>query len=282
MAGLQLISDSTCDLSKTLLEQYNIDTIPLYVTFGDAYYRDGVDMTPDDLYRKVVEVGDVPKTAAAGPADFESVFKKHLDEGKQVLYLGIGSKFSASLQNAMVAKQNLGSDDIFLVDSENLSSGSGLLLLKAAKWRDEGYGPKDIRSWLRELIPKVRTQFVIDTLEYLHKGGRIKAISRFVGTRLKLKPIIKVVDGEMTVGKKPRGNMRIAIKRMLEDVFKDVEAIDPEFVMITHSHADDSVKYIKQELSAKLDVQHLLETHAGCVISTHCGPGTVGVLYIEK
>jgi len=282
MGDIQLVTDSTCDLSEDLLEAHDIEVIPLFVNFESESYRDGVDIATQEMYQKVDEVGDVPKTSAASPASFEEVFEKHLEKGRKIIYTGIGSGFSATLQNANIAKQKLESDDIYLIDSQNLSSGSGLLLLKAAKYRAEGDDTATIARKMRDLVPRVRTQFVIDTFEYLHKGGRIKAISRFVGTSLRLKPIIKVVDNAMTVGKKGRGNIRQGIKLMLRDVLKDKGNVDEDFFMITHSMAGKQVPYIREEVEKAFDVGNIYETQAGCVISSHCGPGTIGVLYIVK
>ncbi len=235
MANIKLITDSTCDLSKTLIEKHDIAVIPLFVNFDEASYKDGIELSTDQMYEKVNEYNQVPKTAAASPGMFEEVFSNYLSEGYEIIYLGIGRKFSATFQNATIAKNMLDDGDkIHIVDSQNLSSGSGLLLLKAAKMRSEGKSASEIVETLEGLREKVKTQFIIDTLEYLHKGGRLKAISAFVGSVLKLHPIIKVIDGEMAIGKKPRGKMRNGIRFMIRDVIKDKDSIDSDFMMITH------------------------------------------------
>ncbi len=282
MRKVQLVTDSTCDLSADLIKKHDIDVVPLNVNFDEESYRDNVDLTTEKMYEIVKKKGKVPKTSAASPALFEEVFRKHLDEGKAIVFTGIGSHFSATLQNATIAKNAIGSEDIHLVDSENLSSGTGLLLLKATKYRDQGLEAKEIAEKVSGLTPKVRTQFVIDTLEYLHKGGRLKAISRFVGSMLRIKPIIKVVDGEMTIGKKARGNIRVGIKLMLKDALKDRDRMDKDFLMITHSLAAESADYIRSRIEEELDVETIYETQAGCVISSHCGKGTIGILYLVE
>jgi len=282
MANIKLITDSTCDLSKTLIEKHDIAVIPLFVNFDEASYKDGIELSTDQMYEKVNEYNQVPKTAAASPGMFEEVFSNYLSEGYEIIYLGIGRKFSATFQNATIAKNMLDDGDkIHIVDSQNLSSGSGLLLLKAAKMRSEGKSASEIVETLEGLREKVKTQFIIDTLEYLHKGGRLKAISAFVGSVLKLHPIIKVIDGEMAIGKKPRGKMRNGIRFMIRDVIKDKDSIDSDFMMITHSQASDHVGFIKEELK-DIKVNNIYETEAGCVISSHCGSGTIGVLYLTK
>ena len=282
MSKIKFISDSTCDLSKELLQLHEIDLIPLYVNFKDESYFDGVNLTTEQMYRHIEQVGMLPKTAAASPGSFYEIFDQYLLDGYEIIYTGIGSKFSATFQSAYTAKQMLHTNKIFLIDSQNLSSGSGLLVLKAASMRSQGLSAEIIAQKLNELVPKVRSQFVIDTLEYLYKGGRLNALSTIMGTMLKIKPIIKVRDGEMAVGKKGRGSIKIGIDLMLSEIFASKAEIDEEFCMITHSMADASVDYIRNQLTAELNFQNLLETKAGCVISSHCGKGTIGVLYLLK
>ena len=280
MSKIQIVTDSTCDLSEALIKDHAIEVVPLFVNFGESSYKDGIDLNTEAMYEKVSELNMIPKTSAASPGMFQTVFEKYLAEGYEIIYTGIGQKFSATLQNATIAKNTIDSDKIHLVDSQNLSSGSGLLVLKAAKMRDEGMRAKHIVSELEKLRTRVQTRFIINTLEYLHKGGRLKAISAFVGSMLKMHPIIRVVDGEMTIGKKPRGKMRNGIKIMLNDVFKDAGNIDTDLVMITHSQAHEHAAYIRDQL-ASLSIDNVYETEAGCVISSHCGAGTIGVLYIK-
>ncbi len=282
MNKIKLISDSTCDLSADLLEKYDIPIVPLYVNFYDETYRDLVDLQTEKMYELVDKHKTLPKTAAASPGDFFEVFKKYLDLGYQIIYIGIGSKFSATFQSANVAKQMLQSDDIHLVDSMNLSSGTGLLLLKAAKFIKEGMSIYQIIKELEILVPKVRSQFVIDTLEYLYKGGRVSALSALMGGMLKIKPIIKVRDGSMVVGKKARGSITKGIDFMIEEFLDNLDIIDNEFLMITHSLASDSCEYIKSQLIEKTQILNIYESNAGCVISSHCGKGTIGILYIMQ
>lgn len=282
MKKVKIISDSTCDLSKELIKDCDIEIVPLYVNFEEESYLDGVDLNVEQMYDLVSKKKMLPKTAAPAPGAFVEVFQKYLDLGCEILYLGIGSKFSATYSSANVAKQTLESDDIYLVDSLNLSSGTGLLLMKACKMVKEGLSAKEIQHKLEEIVPKVRSQFVIDTLEYLYKGGRLNALSALVGGMLRVKPIIKVRDGVMVVGKKGRGTIKNGINLMLNEVFQEKENIDNEFMMITHSLADEASSYIKEQIKDEIEVKNLYDTKAGCVISSHCGKGTIGVLYILK
>ncbi|MDD3112826.1 MAG: DegV family protein [Candidatus Izemoplasmatales bacterium] len=283
MHKIKLITDTTSDLSPDLIEAHQITMVPLYVNFKEETYRDLFELNPKNMYDLVQKKGFLPKTAAASPGDFYNVFKEYLAEGYEIIYTGIGGNFSASLTSANTAKKMLDSTKIHLVDSQNLSSGSGLLVLKAAKFRSEGDSAEMIVKKLEAIRSRVRSQFVIDTLEYLYKGGRLNALSAFMGTMLRIKPIIKVHNGLMAVGKKPRGNIRIGIDLMIRELLELEDRVDEDFLMITHSLADEQAVYIKQELAKhNLKIKHIYETAAGCVISSHCGKGTIGILYIEK
>jgi len=282
MEKIKLISDSTCDLSEKLLKKHDIDIVPLYVNFNEESYRDLVDLNTEKMYELVDKHKILPKTSATSPGDFYSVFKKYLDQGYKIIYFGIGSKFSGTLSSAYTAKGMLETEDIYLIDSQNLSSGTGLLLLKAAKFIASGMAAEEVVAAVENLVPKVRSQFVIDTLDYLYKGGRVSAMSALMGGMLKIHPIIKVRDGAMLVGKKARGSILKGIDFMIEEFLGLIDQIDDEFVMITHSLAHDSCKYIQKELEGKAKIQNLFETDAGCVISSHCGKGTIGILYIMK
>lgn len=282
MRKIKLITDSTCDLSKELIDKLNLEVIPLYVNFLDKEYLDGIDIDTEKLYQKVEELNMLPKTSAASPGDFVTVFEKYLNQGYEVIYIGIGSKFSGTFNSANVARNILGSEHIYLIDSMNLSSGIGLLLLKTHTMIEAGKEINEIVKEMEDIVPKVRSQFVIDTLDYLYKGGRLNALSAIAGKVLHIHPIIKVKDGAMLVGKKVRGTMKKAIMAMVDEAKEIKDNIDPEFMMITHSMAYDTYPMVKQEIDAHFEIKDVYETSAGCVISTHCGKGTIGILYIEK
>ena len=282
MNKIKLVSDSTCDLSQELIKKYDIEIVPLYVNFKNQSFLDGVDLDVPKMYDMVKDTNELPKTAAPSPAAFEYIFKKYLELNYDIIYMGIGSKFSATLNSAKVAKDMLGSDRIYLIDSLNLSSGTGLLLLKAGQMINDGFSAEKIKSEIEIIVPKVRSQFVIRTLDYLYKGGRLNALSAFVGTMFRFKPIIKVRDGVMGVGKKGRGKIENAINLMVGDMLSEADQIDPDFMMITHSLADEEVAYIHNKIAGKVNINQIYETQAGCVISSHCGKGTIGVLYILK
>lgn len=275
MRKINLITDSTSDLSPELLKKHNITVWPLYVNFGENSYRDMIDIDTDTLYQKVEEYGMLPKTAALSPGQFYEKFEK-FNPDEDYIYIGIGSKFSVNYNNALSAASEF--DNVYVVDSQNLSSGIGLQLLKMAKLRDQGLTVQEIIEEMNKITPNVSTRFAINTLEYLHKGGRCSGTARFFGTALSIKPIIKVVDGAMIVSKKPIGFKR-ALNTMLQEVDANIDNIDRDAIMVTHSKADDDAKYLISELK-KRGFENIHETKASCVISTHCGPRTIGILFI--
>ena len=209
------------------------------------------------------------------------MFKSYLDEGYEVFYTGIGSKLSSTYANAVLAKEDLDTDKVQVSDSGNLSSGVGLLVLKAAKLAKEGKNAKEIKAEIDALVPNVRSKFVVESLEYLHKGGRCSGVARFIGTLARLKPVIAVTDGKLDVLAKTIGK-RKGLKVMLDDIIANKDNIHKDCVMVTHTYADEDAAYIKETLNTEISDAVVEETTAGCVISSHCGKGTIGILYILK
>lgn len=283
MRKVKILTDSTSDLSKQMLIDYNIESIPLYVRFDDEIYKDGINLSTEELYQKVQEKNALPKTSAVSPGDFITFFETYLDKGYDIIYIGIGSKLSATIRSAYLAKDEINQPDrIHIIDSMNLSSGIALLVLKAKDLRDKGLSALHIKEEIERLVPYVRSQFAISTLDYLHKGGRASGLAKLVGTMLSIKPIIKVVNGSLEVYKKPLGKMSRALDIMLEDFNKEQENIDLDYVFITHTLANRQAVYMLDYLKRRFNIKHLIEGSAGCVISSHCGAGTIGILYIVK
>lgn len=282
MNKVAIITDSTCDLSKEIIESRNIKVLPLYVRFGEDTYRDGIDITTDRLYELVEQKNEIPKTSAVSPGDFIEAFEPLIKDGYDIIYTGIGSSLSGTFQSAHIASIEFPENRIYLVDSKNLSTGIGLLVLKACDLRDQGLSASDIKDRLLEIVPKVRSQFAVKTLDYLHKGGRASGTAKLLGTMLRIKPIIQVRDGKMDVYTKTMGKMSRALDVMLTDYINLGEQIDLDYVMITHSQAGKHVDYMSEIVNQKLKPNKLFVTEAGCVISSHCGPGTIGILYIVK
>lgn len=281
MKKVKIVVDSTSDLMPEFLKEHDVDVLPLYVTFNQEAYKDGIDINVPELYRKVTETTKLPKTAAVSLMEFSEAFKQYVDEGYEVLVITISSKLSSCFQNAIAASLDY-PDKVFVHDSYNLSTGIGLQVLKAIKMRDQGMGASEILEGLKKLVMSVRAQFAIESLDYLYKGGRCSSLVYIFGKGFKIKPIIRVVDGGMGVFKKPRGKMKNALDGLLQIFKEDLPNIDLDTVMITHSMAEESKNYLYEELSKIIDPKHIMITEAGCVISSHCGEGTIGILYILK
>jgi len=285
MKKIILMADSAMDLPQEIIDEEKIEIVPFVITIGGKEYRDGVNITTAELYKLVEQHKEMPKTSAITPFEWEKVFKKHLDNGDDVLLLTIGKEISSTYQYAYLASQSFPKERIEVIDSQALSGSIALIMLKAIRFRKEGKSLAEIKQLLAEIIPKVQTQFVLPTLEYLHKGGRCSALTRFVGTVLSLKLQIKMIDGVMDVSKKSVGKMTRAVDVMLADFFKlaEEDKLDLEFVFITHSLANKMAVYVKEKvLAANIPIKNLYESYASTTISTHCGPGTIGILYIEK
>ena len=284
MNKVKIITDSTCDLSKDIIEARDIEVLPLYVNFTDESFRDGVNITTEELYKLVEKKNELPKTAAIDIVTLTDSFKKWLDLGYDIIFTGISRQMSRTYENALMAKDELEADNVYIVDSKNLSTGIGLTVLKACDYRDKGLSAKEIVDEMELITDKVKAQFAIETMDYLHKGGRCSSLAKIFGTLLKIKPIIFVREGKMSVGMKPIGKMKVALDKMIDMFLDDYKAgkVVRDRVFITHSIAIESEKYIREKLEAEVKDMEIISTVAGCVISSHCGPGTIGILYITK
>lgn len=277
---VRILSDSTCDLSKELIERYSIGIIPLYVRLGDKEYLDGVNITPEELYRWSDEHRETPKTAAPSIDDIS----KLLDPGSTDEYVifTISSSMSASFNNVRLAAESLDmADRVYVIDSANLSTGIGLQVIRAAELAKEGKSAADIVSEIQTIKDKVRASFVIDTLVYLHRGGRCSGLAAMLGTALKMHPRIAVADGSMHPEKKYRGRAQKYVMNYVKDMESDLKHARKDRVFITHSGCDkEIVDSVKEYLQSLNHFNEILETRAGSVVSSHCGPGTLGVLFI--
>ena len=281
---VKIISDSTCDLSPELIKENDIEIIPLLVTFNEDTFQDGVDIDAKKIYEEVSKRGVLPKTSAVSALVLEERFKKWVEEGYEVIYTGISSKMSSTFNNANIAAKEVGEDKVFVVDSKNLSTGIGLTLLKACRDRDKGLSAKEIVNNMEYNIARVKAQFAIEKMEYLHKGGRCSGIARFAATLLRIKPIIFVRDGSMSVGKKPLGKIKVSLDAMLKMLEEDKNNnnVDPEFIFVTDAIAPESREYLIPKVKELFPESNVYSTIAGGVIASHCGPGTIGILYICK
>lgn len=281
MNNIVITSDSTSDLSSELRQRYNINILPLGVTLGGKVYKDGVDITPDDIYAHHDKTGELPKTTAANVDEFYNFFKKFADEGKTVIHFDISSGMSSTFNNARIAAEEF--ENIYVIDSANLSTGIGLLVVAAAEMVNEGLEAEEIVAKINDMVPKVDASFVIDNLEYLYKGGRCSALAAFGANMLKLKPCIEVKNGAMGVGKKYRGRYADVLKTYVSERLGDGSDIDNSRVFVTHAGCDEEVvKQVVEQVKEAGIFKEVFLTRAGCTVSSHCGANTLGVLFIRK
>lgn len=281
MSNIVITGDSTCDLSPELRQRYNIDILPLGVTLGGKVYKDGVDITPDDIYAHHDKTGELPKTTAANVDEFYNFFKKFADEGKTVIHFDISSGMSSTFNNARIAAEEF--ENIYVIDSANLSTGIGLLVVAAAEMVNEGLEAEEIVAKINDMVPKVDASFVIDNLEYLYKGGRCSALAAFGANMLKLKPCIEVKNGAMGVSKKYRGRYADVLKTYVNERLGDGNDIDNSRVFVTHAGCDEEVvKQVVEQVKEAGIFKEVFLTRAGCTVSSHCGANTLGVLFVRK
>jgi DegV family protein with EDD domain len=276
---VKIITDSCCDLTQELISQFDIDVIPLSVFVDNANYLDGVDISSEQLFESVKKTGVLPKTSAPSVAAFSRVFEKY----PEFIYISISSKLSASYQSAHVALSELSNVKGEIIDSYNLSTGIGLLVLKAAELSQQGKTLAEITARIKALVLKVNSSFMIDTLDYLYMGGRCSSMAHVVGSILKIRPIIEVrADGTLGVREKINGSRKKCLDALLDSFSKKKDSIDPARVFITHVVCEEDAEYLKSELEKILSIKEICITTAGSTISSHCGPGTVGILFFTK
>jgi DegV family protein with EDD domain len=277
---VSIITDSTADLGCALSAKFSIAIIPLLVTIGGKTYQDGVDIQQSDLFRLVAKEGELPKTAAPSVGEVTKAF----DTDGDVIYIGISSRLSATMQNAKLAADMLPPGKVTVIDSLNLSTGVGLLALRAADLRDQGCSAEEICQTISAARPKVKTSFVIETMDFLYKGGRCTALQAIAGSVLKIHPIIEVrQDGTLGVKSKARGTLQKGHSMMLNDFEQHLVDLDPQRVFITHTSTNtEAVQFLVDEVKRIANPREVYVTSAGSVISSHCGPGTAGILYMLK
>lgn len=281
---VKVIADSTCDLSQDLILKYDIDIIPLHIVMGDKEYEDGVDITPDEIYTWADANKTTPKTSAAALDRVMDCFRPYLEAGKEIVCFCISSAMSTTVNVMKLAAEELDATDrVWIVDSANLSTGIGHQVIEAAVMAKNGCRGEVIAKHIEVFKTKVRASFVVDTLTYLHRGGRCSGLAAMAGGVLKLHPKIEVVDGVMGAGKKYRGKMDNVIMDYVKDMTPQLKNARKDRVFITHSGCEAStVELVRSYLSELKYFDEIIETRAGGVISSHCGPGTLGVLFVDK
>ena len=276
-----ICADSTCDMPRELLERYDIRIIPLSILLGEESYFDDADFSPDKIYEYVEQTGTLPKTSAPSVQQFIDFFAPAVEAGYEVVNVSISSELSATFASSRIAASDF--EGVYTVDSRSLCNGLALLLLEAAKCRDEGMCAADIAARLEELVPKLDTSFVIDTLEFLWKGGRCSGVAALGANVLKLRPAIQMKDGKLDVYKKYRGNMANVYKQYAREALSGKE-IDGRHVFLADSGnvSEESVAAVTEIIREFAPDAEIHKTRAGCTVSSHCGPGTLGVIFLRK
>ena len=279
---VKIITDSTSDLTKEILEKYDIEKLPLYIHMGEEEYRDGVDITVEEIFKWSDENETTPKTAAPSIDDVIKVIEPYKEQSTDVVMFAISEEMSTTANVMRLAAEALEYEDhVFVVNSQNLSTGIGLLVIEAAIMAKQGKTAEEIVKEIDLIKPYVRSSFVVNTLTYLHRGGRCSATAALVGGVFKLKPRIHVENGKMDAGKKYRGKIDKVILQYVKDMEEDLKTAKKDRVFITHSGcAQETIDLVKDYLESLNYFEEILITTAGGVISSHCGPGTLGVLFI--
>ncbi|MCL2747921.1 MAG: DegV family protein [Oscillospiraceae bacterium] len=277
---IKITADSVCDLTPAILEELDITLVPLYIHAGDQVFRDGVDITPEEVFRFAETHGKLCRTGALNSEEYKDFFAPLASRYESVIHINIGQHFSICHQNACVAAREF--TNVYVLDSQNLSSGSGHLVYDAALMARDGVGAQEICRRIQEEAPLVDASFVIDRLDYLYKGGRCSGLEAIGARLLSIKPCIEVADGKMRVGKKYRGSFELCLERYVEDRLRlrEGDSIDKSRLFITHPACSPETVARVREVVAKLATfEEIIETRAGCTISSHCGPKTLGVLF---
>ena len=282
--SVKIIADSTCDLTKELLEKYDISIIPLHIVLGEKEYRDGSEISPDEIYQWSDTNKEAPKTSAISISDAMEIYEACAKTHDEIVCFSISGQMSTTVNVMRMAAEELELEDrIHIIDSANLSTGGGLLVIEAAIMAQEGKSASEIVDAIEVLKPQVRATFIVDTLTFLHRGGRCSGVAALAGGALKLHPKIVVENGAMKPDKKYRGKMSSAILSYVKDLEPQLKTAKTDRVFITHSGCDDALlQSIYQYLEELNLFKEILITRAGGVISSHCGPGTLGVLFIEN
>jgi DegV family protein with EDD domain len=277
---IKISTDSTSDLTPALLDKFAISLVPLEIIVDDQAYIDGIDIQPADIFHYAA-AGKTCQTAAVNVFTYQRHFQELASQYEAVIHISLGSLFSSSYQNALLAARDF--PNVYVVDSANLSSGSGLLVYEAALMGQQGLPAEEIVEKLKTLVPKIETSFVIDNLDYLQRGGRCSALQNQGAKLLRLKPCIEVRDGRMVVGKKYRGSFTRALEKYVEDRLKDRKDIDCSRIFITHAMCAPEVVSLVRDLTQEYaNFAEVIVADAGATISCHCGPNTLGVLFMRK
>ena len=279
--NIKILSDSTCDLSPEQLAQHNISLARLTVVKGGEQFTDGLDITPADIFAHVANGGDLCSTSAYSIGQYEDLFRQFAGDYDAIIHINISSNFSSCYQNACIAAQEF--DNVYVVDSRNLSTGHGLVVLEACRLAKECDDVNEIVAKLQDLTSRVEASFLLDRLDYMVKGGRCSSAAALGANLLNLKPCIEVKDGKMSVVKKYRGPYAKCLANYVKDRLSGREDIDRKEMFLTYTPVNDAcLSAVKEAIKSCEPFETYYETTAGCTVSCHCGPGTLGVLFVRK
>jgi len=278
-----LSADSACDLGEELRQRYNVSIYPYHIVLDGKQYSDGIDIHPDDIYEAYRKKGILPQTSAINVSEYYEYFKKFTNEGYEVIHIHLGAALSSSYQNCCTAAEEL--EGVYPINSGSLSSGIALQVIEAAERIERGMSAADIANEVSALAPKCHASFVLDTLEFMRAGGRCSTIAALGANLLKLKPCIEVdnASGAMSVGKIYRGNLDKVLVQYTEDQLARYSNIKRDRAFITHAGiSEDRIEIVRNVLVSRNIFKEIYITRASCTISSHCGPNTLGVLFMTE
>ncbi|MEF2966187.1 DegV family protein [Paenibacillus sp. M1] len=278
---MKIFADSLADIPDSWATRYNIGIVPLYVIFGETAYKDKLEIATSDIYRRVEETGELPCTSAPSPGDFIAAFRPWIERGDTIVYISMSSKLSSTYQNALIAADELPKGRVIVVDSLNVSGGIALLIMKAAQAAEAGADAGEIAAMLEELRGRVEIEVLVDSLDYLHKGGRVSSVQHMIGSLLKIRPVLRIKDGLVISADKYRGKTEKALERMLHHFTENIHKVDRDLVIVAQTLAEKAAGYIKTTLE-KTSVREVAVIEGGCAISCHCGPRTVAIMYFRN
>ena len=280
---VKIATDSCCDLTQQQLKENEISVLPLLVSLGEEDFLDGVNVQPDDIYEFVKTNKQLPKTAARSTEDFKEFFEDLLADGSEVVYTGIGSGLSCTFENAKRAKEELGNERLFVIDSKSLSTGIGLLVLYAKNLANEGKSGADIALEMQKQADYNQASFVVNKLDYLHKGGRCSAMAKFGANLLKIKPRLEVVDGKIENTGKYMGQFKNVLLKYVDDMLKAHPSPKKDICFVTHTKTEQEiVDAVMDHIKSKNIFEKIIETTAGATITCHCGENTLGMLFLTE
>ena len=283
MRKVMILTDSSSDLTQEELDLHKIGSIPIYVRFKDEIYHDHFDIKTEEMYEKIKSKKEMPEIGAILMSHFIAFFEKYLEKGYDVIYICMGSKLSDNYKNAVLAREELDlKEHLYLVDSKNVSSGLAMLVLKAKDLRNQGYKAKEIKEIIEGIVPNIRSLYVLSSRSYFDQNFKIRLFARFLTRLFGQKIVISVRYGQFYIHRRPKGNLTLAVIKLLKEFYKDVEKLDPDYAYVTHSLCNRQAIFVTQHVKKYAHVEHFIEAQLGCVVSSFTGPGTIGIIYAIK